>query len=276
MQRYVYHKDREWVTGLERVLVLKLTLCSFGTEMITIQVNEGESARDFAVYEKLIRDASPFVDNALKGPWRESAERIVCLPEFTGTIFDIYHRWLLTRRLYSKTKPTELTPLTGGFAPEANDLIHEILTLRNLSHLGHYLVDTDFTDAVNDAIVQCCVDFKSINWEFPFYYGSIFYSSIPEGSPTRLLMADFVTWTTSPRAIQQLRNASKGEIPIEVDPDFLTDVLESMATRLVSSRPTISPFEGWATSCKYHSHGDDKPCYRSKVAEYVTASTPRS
>jgi hypothetical protein len=236
--------------------------------MITVRVGPGDdddNIRDFTVYETLIRKSSGFVDNALKAPWLESQHRVVILSETLPQIFDIYHQWLLTEKLHSKSSPDLLywTSEIATFLPF--EYIHELVVLIELSDLGHYLHDTSFTDTVNDAILQCTAELHEIGAPVPITFGSHMFEGIPEGAPVRLLVTELIAWTNSGEDIADLhRKESKNE-----HPDFIMELLQAVAKRFMSEIPATSPLEDWEKSCKYHSHGDEKPCYRNKAVEYV-------
>jgi len=261
--------------------VLELTIRGFGTQMITVRVGKDNQTQDFAIYETLIRKSSTFVDNALKGSWRESTDRVVTLPEFDCMYFGIYHQWLLTGKLHSKMDPKVLDESyrrykemnsDAIFNPEEYALLNELVYLEMLSHLGHYLLDTNFMDTVSDAMIQIAKEFRSHGCIFSRPTASFIYDVIPEGSPTRSLVADLVAWTATWQQIRLLRVDRTGE-KVESHPDFISDVLQALALKHISPQTSISPLLMDETSCKYHSHGDEKPCYRKKKAEkYVTAA----
>lgn len=99
---------------------------------------------------------------------------------------------------------------------------------------------------------------------FPPNYGSSSYDKTPEGSPTRKLVADPVAWT-----IHEYELTGVGMAQDTMHPDYIMGLLLAVSRRLVSSTPGKSPLDGWETSCKYHCHGDEKPCYRKKIDTYV-------
>jgi hypothetical protein len=239
-----------------------LTDSRFGTKTVIIRVGAKDHSHDFAVYEKLVRHASAFINNALKEPWQESIDRVVGLPDFTKKTFGIYHLWLLTGKLHRKHKPDVIqSPETPSLS-----LWLELLTLRDLSKLGHYLLDTAFTDTECDAILQCCEALQSLGTEFPITYISYFYKAIPEGLSTRSLIANVIAWTTTSKQVDSVKRHHANK----VHPDFLVDMLHAMAKRFLSPGKSISPLKEPNMSCEYHSHGDEKPCYRKKKTGYVT------
>jgi hypothetical protein len=236
--------------------------------MITVRVGPGDdddNIRDFTVYETLIRESSDFVDNALRGPWLESQNRLVTLPATCSQTFDIYHQWLLTEKLHSKSSPG----LQYWTREIANSLpfeyFHEVVVLMELSVLGHYLHDTSFTDTVSDALLQCTAELPKLGASFPVTFGSSVFEEVPEGAPVRSLVVNLIAWTNSGRQIIDLHRKESGNH----HPDFVMELLRAVAKRFMSEAPGTSPLEGWETSCKYHSHRDEKPCYRKKAEEYV-------
>jgi hypothetical protein len=240
-----------------------LTNYRFGTDMVVVRVGRNSHARDFAVYEKLVRQSSAFINNALKEPWKESTDRIVCLPEFRSETFDAYHLWLLTGKLHCKQ---ELADDTEDPKQISSVLYGELLNLKDLSRLGHYLLDAAFTDRVCDAILQCCQDLNSAGERFPASYGFSFYSAIPQGSPTRSLIANVVTYTAEYVDVVHFKDVFLDAM----HSDFIMDVLQAMAKRWMKSdsSPT-SPLWEPEASCKYHSHGDHTICYKKKDKGYV-------
>jgi hypothetical protein len=243
-----------------------LTQYSYGTQMITIRAGHGGQQRDFVIYENLARASSEFIGNALKGSWRESTDRTISLTQFQSTEVGIYHHWLLTGQVCTKMVPSaDSTPRPRSIVI-SGCLIDEIGTLTRLSHLSHYLLDTCFTDAISDAIVQCSKEMQSVKLGYPLLYGTRLYDIVPEGSPTRSLVADIVAWTTDTRSVRAMRKTLEAGPLREIHSDFALDVLEATIERFNPTSPATSPLKGSDTGCKYHSHGDEKPCYKTKIA----------
>jgi hypothetical protein len=246
-----------------------LTLCSADQATITFRVGSNVKPSILSVPETLIRTSSQFVDAAMKGPWQESQERVISLPEFDHETFGIYFQRLVTGKLHTKQQPHASTSgprLFGSDTPFGS----EARLLGKLSSLGHYLLDVGFQDAVSDGIIQC-----SIEYQHRVYYGpSVFithvYNTIPPKSPTKQLVVDICAWTTGDSALQCFGMYRFGP---PYDADFLLELIRAMASRFLSEPPAKSPLEGWETSCKYHCHGNEKPCYREKSKKYVAPST---
>jgi hypothetical protein len=227
--------------------------------MAIVRVGRSKRTHDFAVYEKLIRQSSAFMNAALKEPWKEPSERVVCLPDFTSKTFDVYHLWLLTSKLHSKDEPA----VDSDRAHAVSELFHELLRLQGLSQLGHYQLDNAFTDTVCDAILQCSQDLQSIGSRYPVRYGALFFKRLPEGSLTRSMIANLVAWTTTYLDVKDHNDRYSHMAQL----DYPSAVLEAMARKFLSQGSSISPLREPKMSCKYHSHGDKELCYRKKGTE---------
>jgi hypothetical protein len=239
--------------------------------MVTIQVDQGYTKRNFHVYKNLISAKSEFINNALKGDWRESKDRLVELPEFSSEDFEVYHVWLLTGRLHCRDgdkdyadqcldldKPEDLKDYEGS-------LWWEMDKLGNLSDLGHYLLDTDFTDTVSDAMIQCMIELHAEKCPFPVAKGPDMIAKLPESSPTRKLIFDLVAWTTDEAQMRRISADLRANPTEEENLGFMIGVSMAMTSKLTSSTPPpSSPLESWKspeTACKYHSHGKGNFCY---------------
>lgn len=56
----------------------------------------------FLVPKDRIRASSEFADAVMRGPWQESQERVITLPEFDRQTLSIYFQWLVTGVIHSK------------------------------------------------------------------------------------------------------------------------------------------------------------------------------
>jgi hypothetical protein len=139
----------------------------------------------------------------------------------------------------------------------------EFMLLPRLAGLGHYLMDTSFIDTVSDALLQTVTELPTAPLLL-LHFGSSFYRMSPAGSSTRSIVADVSAWRSSLIDIKRLKTMFDKSEGAE-HPDFIMDLLHAMAARFLGPGAEPSPLEGWETSCKYHSHGDKKPCYREKV-----------
>jgi hypothetical protein len=150
-----------------RIPAHMLIMSSIGMNFVTVRGGKDDKTRDFSVYEKFIRDASQFVDNALRSPCEttehvnfpfdddekltrnvspsvdsapksayESTDHVVLLPDVNGTTFDIYHQWLLNGRLHSRLRPLEVAEVQRMFAPQPGCAIPSIEVFGPLTELS--------------------------------------------------------------------------------------------------------------------------------------------
>lgn len=233
-----------------------LTLPRFGDQTIIVRVGT-LFTHNFVVYEELIRNASPFIENALKRVEEEQieefelAERIVRLPGIRTDTFDVYHVWLLTGILHSKEEP--------DVGDDSTSLLRdELLRLSRLTQLAHHLRDVTFTDTVCDAILHCLQDLAPRKDTNLLFYGAVFYSIIPNDLPARALIVDTVAWTAQCGELASLKH----EQPSRSNQEYISDVLHAVVKRFMTPDPTTSPLAESRTSCKYHNHGAGKSCHR--------------
>jgi hypothetical protein len=246
------------------IMYTMLTLRSAHQAMITFRVGNSAKPSIFSVPETPIRTSSQFVDAAMKGPWQESQERIISLPDFDHETFGIYFQWLVTGNLYTKQQPNTPNTSGGTFFGPSSPFVKEALLLGKLSSLGHYLLDVDFRDVVSDGIIQSTIEYHQHFGPMALITGV--YNKIPPKSPTKQLVVDIFAWTARTFSLQTLGCG----LGISYDTDFLLDVIRAMASRFMSEPRAKSPLEEWETSCKYHCHSDEKPCYREKSKRYAT------
>lgn len=57
--------------------------------MVCVEVGNGDASEEYFIHQGLIRARSGFFDEALKGPWKESAEHKITLKEEEAAIFAV-------------------------------------------------------------------------------------------------------------------------------------------------------------------------------------------
>lgn len=145
----------------------------------------GPSPISFYVHERLLRDASRFFDAAMRGDWKESAERVVPLPVDDPEVFNLFVGWLYNRKFPTKNDV--------GSA-EGNE---EYMLLAKLYVLGEKLQATTIKTAVIGAILgkaKTKVQPGGHSW---YPVGSIvryLYENTPPTSPARRLLVDLYVW----------------------------------------------------------------------------------
>jgi hypothetical protein len=65
----------------------------------TIAIVAGNGGKSYNVHERILRNASPFFERALAGPWTESQTRQITLPADYPTTVGIYVYWLYFRSI---------------------------------------------------------------------------------------------------------------------------------------------------------------------------------
>lgn len=101
----------------------------------------GGQKETFNVHENLIR-TSPFFDKAMSGPWQESMQRTIELPEDDPEIFAVYVHWLYDGTL----------PVSG--VDESTTKNTEYMILLKAYCLGDKLLNTGFQHTILSAIVE--------------------------------------------------------------------------------------------------------------------------
>jgi hypothetical protein len=227
---------------------------SMGTKIITVRVGIEGKQQDFTVHETLVRQASPFFENALSHEWTESQSRIVNLPTMRAEDFHLYVQCIYTGRLYARPSDRK-TPFEANHA--------EFKRLANAYVLGDYLQDTAFRDTIIDAILECAVEGPlSI-----MYSGcaSTLYLETQEGCPLRKLLIDITVWLQRKDVLEILEETG---VPQPVD--FLRGVIIGLhdrfqgANRETDKNDGIAHFNAIRGTCHYHCHGEEK-CYKERA-----------
>ncbi|KAF2170690.1 hypothetical protein M409DRAFT_19505 [Zasmidium cellare ATCC 36951] len=131
-----------------------------------IVVLVGSQEKRFIVHETPLRENSAFFEAALGRDWKETADRVVKLPEEAPYQFHVYVHWLY-RGLYRGMKDG------SQFSPR---------DLARLYTLGSRLQDHDFQDAVVDAFIYRCGMIPTIPDDNIVY---LIFSNTIEGDPMR-------------------------------------------------------------------------------------------
>lgn len=190
----------------------------------------------------------------MNGEWRESKERSIRFASNDPEVFQIYIHWL-----YLHTLPVriDLPGLAGN---------SEYVQLANAYVLGDMLLDTDFKDAVIDAIINKTRSTASDgqNW---YPVGPVIrciYENTRESSKARCLLVDLYVNYAEGYWLREL--ATWDDLPKE----FLFDVANAALDR--RQRPASYSI---IDTCEYHEHTPEDPslCYRKRL---LSASTSLS
>jgi hypothetical protein len=206
----------------------------------------GEQRQTFYVHEAQLTSSSDFFKNALSREWIEKKTKTVQLPNHQPRDFGAYVDWLYTGRICSVHS-------VENDGPEHQ---FEWTTLRRYYKLASYLQDTDFKDAVIDALVDkmVCGNFNDVS--FP----GVIYPHTSTQSPHRRLAVDIALNTWPPILLSA---NTKMDHPSE----FIADLMTQMGRRFREGveQQGIRQFLEQIDKCKYHEHAmTDTPCYKTK------------
>lgn len=221
------------------------------------------ATKTFLVHETTIRASSPFFEAALSNPqWKEARNRTVPLEQHTPEVFEVYLRWVYSRRgiTLKKTDDKEI----------AKNAYTSLLCRAYV--LGDVLLDFDFKDAVIDALTiytlsncYCWIEVKYI------------YGNTSKESKLRYWLVAVAVGGCGPKhlALEELSDF--------LPPEFLRDALvrtdrvafPGHARNQDEEKYGLHRLGGFRASysdllkdpCLLHEHGVEKMmCYRFKDA----------
>ena len=228
-----------------------------GTSVITVRVSNEPSHCDFAVHENLLRKSSHFFEKALGGPWRESQQKMINLPDISISAMKTYVQWLYSGRLHI-TKD------------DAGELIQHASKWERLVEgylFGNYIQDTDYKDSMVDAMVEQIGSKESEKNTPAMEYVSIVFDASAPSSPIRDFFTDVGIWAVDhsfwAKASEEHQKSDVKGIPWKdcLSQDYCFKVLAGITHRL--ERKTKSPFLKRTMPCRYHCHGIEQ-CYKTK------------
>ncbi|GME65788.1 Btb poz domain containing protein [Neofusicoccum parvum] len=220
-------------------------------EALTVLV--GEDKKAFFVHRKLICEFSSFFRAACNGPWKESEEGIVTLPEDGPEEFGIYLKWLYTNELIDKNASTENDAHGNPYQ------IGRPNTLARAYVIGDKIQDILFKNAAIGALIQQISTTKS----YPTGLAQYVYENTPEKSPLRRLLVDFYAYGSTSKWYEK----SDPERDINAAPiDFFTDLVP----KIVEVRGNSGDInkEGWPWI--------KNPSQYQEIPEKENNQTPRS
>jgi hypothetical protein len=172
------------------------------------------------------------------------------MPETLARIFEIWVKWLYTGRIFLATETDSTTS-----ADSKGNVSYEWMRWARCYALGDFLQDSDFKDAIVDAIVEAFLACKQAPFDLPSYI----YPHSLEGSAHRKLAVDVQInfWNRE-------RLGRADEYPDRFLLDVLTEICPKLATGM--KYQCVEKYFDLKDTCKYHDHGPDKPCYKTKSA----------
>ena len=224
-------------------------LCRLGGDIITVLVGSGGTATKYYIHADVATQHSDFFNAALKRGWKEAQERIVRLPDLpedAAGMFEDFYSFLYMGKIYS------------GDDDEVNKpgRDKEWTRLSDSWILGEVLLSTTFKDAVVDAVVHKIV----VTGDVPTSLHARIYSYGSHASSIRRLLVNIAIHEWEEEDI----SAVEADANSAVNATFLQDVAIALfkmkkfsKTEQAKSRITLE------SSCLYHEHGADKPCYKT-------------
>jgi hypothetical protein len=215
----------------------------------TILVRVGAEKEEYHIYENLLRANSGFFDIALKKEWKEGQDRIVEMPKTNNEAFSIWAKWLYTGCMYLM-KDGDIERTSEGVTTNS-----EWPRWASCYALGDFLQDSDFKDACIDS----CIEANVASASNPHSLAGWIYSCSAGCSSHRKLAVDvFVHCWVRTGWTQDIKHPA----------EFLSDVIKAIGPHVSFGIKTqrLKDYFNLDDTCKYHDHGSEKPCYKSKPA----------
>ncbi|KAI9686116.1 MAG: hypothetical protein M1820_010690 [Bogoriella megaspora] len=210
----------------------------------------GKTKENFIVSSELLTSHSPYFKAALSTRWKEGQTRKIELPEDEEDAFELYVRWLLTRQIWSVDIADDCSD------KNTEDITEEMLLIRAYC-LGEMVQDTEFKDAVLDALIE-------ENTKFPIVaVDSLDYAwkHTRPGSPLRNFLSHYWVRLVYSDQLLDLDNSSNYEL--------VKDLLAASIERIgeldgTGAENEIAEQCAEGHTCAYHEHGGSMLCYKRK------------
>ncbi|KAF2803317.1 uncharacterized protein BDZ99DRAFT_576220 [Mytilinidion resinicola] len=199
-------------------------LAHFGRTMVQVCVGQDDRKEVFSVHDTPLRSHSKFFANALKGPWKESKERLVKLPEDDPELFSIYMHYI-----YCGT----LAILAENMEADIKEFCNQFATLAHLYVFAEKIQDTACKNNVIDAMLASV---RVKNKLPPTRIVCIIYSGTAGPCSARKLLVDLCArWAKE----SYYKNPRQDKLPA----DFLVDVIDKMIEYRGLPRGNAAGFE---------------------------------
>jgi hypothetical protein len=229
-----------------------------------------DTMRTFQVYEDSFRAQSPFFEAALGRDFIEAHDRIVKLPEHTPAAFEIYLRWVYSRRIVIPFKAKKIEPEDDRDRKKMvrmNDTATFNLMCRAYI-LGDVLQDVDYKDALIDAIIH---QMRTASY-WPVREAKFVYGNTMKNSPLRRVLVAM----TATELFGISNDVVYGEKWRKYNTlDFLSDIMELLDRRLSPGSHEENSVKWDENTCRYHEHEEGR-CYRARIgaSEVKPKSSP--
>lgn len=174
--------------------------------------------------------------------WREAREGILRLPEGDAVAFQLFAGFVYTGKVEFEEDRTDEDIATNNWPGIARMHLGWLL--------GDALLSTTFKDAVTDSLVEWVLATNIHPTELHLeIYG---YSDAPSGMKRLLVDLAVFRWQ-----LPQLATRLSNEKPSTFLADASLRAIMAIRTRDLDEAPWID------ASCKYHDHGEERPCYKT-------------
>ncbi|KAJ5853655.1 hypothetical protein N7534_006198 [Penicillium rubens] len=187
----------------------------------TVTITVRPSKSPFHIHKSLICTSSLFFQKAMSGPWKESKEQTLELPEDDPQAFALYSHWLYFGKI----------PVID----EGNNNYKEYYDLVSSYVLGDKLLDVKFQNSAIDAIVEKCSAPDPHDGRCYYPCASVVsyaYISTTESATVRKLFVDMYTDT-----------AEAGWLMRELPKEFLYSVVEGLMKKRTAQTKKIKASE---------------------------------
>lgn len=211
----------------------------------SVKVLVGPEEVEYVFHEELLKQHSDFAAAALRNGWKEAEERVIRLSEEDPEIFDIFATFLYEGKIWTSREK-------DVYRAGSRTRDRECTRLAHCWVLGDKLISQTWKDALSDALV----DKLRIEEFYPGYMQRDVYqnggSNVPQGM--QRLLVDIAIWVWDKRS---WRRAAEKRFPGNFFRDVCLRRAEIKGALGSSTKPWLD------AGCRYHDHGDDKPCYKT-------------
>ncbi|OQE22667.1 hypothetical protein PENFLA_c012G04784 [Penicillium flavigenum] len=187
----------------------------------TVTITVGATKSPFHIHKSLICTSSLFFQKAMSGPWKESKEQTLELPEDNPQAFALYSHWLYFGKF----------PVID----EGNNHSKEYYDLVNAYVLGGKLLDVKFQNSAIDAIVEKSSAPDPHDGKRYYPFGALIshaYNSTTESATIRKLFVDM-----------HVDAAEAGWLNRELPKEFLYSVVEGFMKKRTAQAKKIKAFD---------------------------------
>lgn len=216
----------------------------FGSEILKVCVGKGADSQTFKLHKDIAIKSSDFLAAATMNGWKEAKRGTLKLPEETPDAFEIFEAFMYTGRIFSHKDDDDHID---------NDGVTHNREWSRLSAtwlLGERLQASALRDAVIDALID-----KIAGGSIPTGLDEDIYKGSVRRSPMKELLVDIAIWDWAPKHLVRLAESVS-------DTAYLSEIAIKQALLLEEGKSPKAPYAQGST-CKYHEHGDDKPCYKT-------------